>query len=76
MDELKKIQQLEDKIKLLQEQVKAQQYAALKSSRKERTRRLIQTGALAEKYMEIPEDTSLELREAFFAQATKVIRYQ
>lgn len=59
------IQSLENKKKAL-----SSNYIA----RKERTRRLIETGALAEKYFNL-YDLSLDEKETFFKKASSLIKH-
>lgn len=54
----KDVQKMEDKIKVLEQKKKALEYKILNEDRRVRTRRLIQKGALFEKYLE-NENTSL-----------------
>ena len=62
---MKDLEKIDKKIRDLEQQKKALiQYETIQK-RKERTRRLIQTGALCEKYFEI-ENLSIEQREKFF----------
>jgi hypothetical protein len=58
----KDVQKLEDKIKVLEQKKKALEYKISNEDRRARTRRLIQKGALFEKYLE-NEDDSLEFTE-------------
>ncbi|MCQ6282896.1 hypothetical protein [Bacillus sp. EB600] len=58
----KDVQKLEDKIKVLEQKKKALEYKVSNEDRRARTRRLIQKGALFEKYLE-NEDDSLEFTE-------------
>ncbi|MBC1920482.1 hypothetical protein HCJ46_17155 [Listeria booriae] len=59
------LQKIENKISLLKRKEKTLLLQKNKQSRKERTRRLIQTGALAEKYMSIEHLTIEEKEEVF-----------
>lgn len=59
------IEKLELKIKYLTDKKKSLEKSVSNVTRKERTRRLIQTGALCEKYFEI-EHLSIEDREEVF----------
>jgi hypothetical protein len=53
------VDKLEDKIKVLEQKKKALEYKISNEERRERTRRLIQKGALFEKYLE-NENVSLK----------------
>ena len=53
------LHKLEDKIKVLEQKKKALEYKISNEDRRERTRRLIQKGALLEKYLE-NENVSLK----------------
>lgn len=67
LDEINiKLQNLQNTKKMLQRE---------DQSRKERTRRLIQTGALAEKYFNIATLT-LEEKENFFKTASEIVKYK
>ena len=57
------LHKLEDKIKVLEQKKKALEYKISNEDRRERTRRLIQKGALLEKYLE-NENVSLKDTEA------------
>ena len=59
------IEIVENKIKLLEEKKKTFQKSLHTQSRKDRTRLLIQTGALCEKYFDI-ENLTLNEREEIF----------
>jgi hypothetical protein len=59
------IKKLDLKIKYLTDKKKSLEKSVSNITRKERTRRLIQTGALCEKYFEI-EHLSIEDREEVF----------
>jgi len=69
MDKNKDINEINESLKLLKEKrntlQKEARYAASQQYRKDRARRLIETGALAEKYFEI-SNLSLEEREELF----------
>ncbi|WP_121614467.1 hypothetical protein [Mesobacillus foraminis] len=56
------IQKIEDKIKVLEQKKKSLEYKIVIEDRKARTRRLIQKGALLEKYLGL-EDVSIEETE-------------
>lgn len=62
---MNRINKLDLKIKLLEEKKKALAKQTNYEERKKRTRRLIQTGALVEKYFNI-ENLSMEDREELF----------
>ena len=59
------IEIVENKIKLLEEKKKTFQKSLHTQSRKDRTRLLIQTGALCEKYFDMEGLTLLEKEEIF-----------
>ena len=59
------IEIVETKIKLLEEKKKTFQKSLHTQSRKDRTRLLIQTGALCEKYFDIENLTLLEREDTF-----------
>ncbi len=66
MSDLEQIKKLDLKIKQLEQEKKIIQHNLKQSQdRKERTHLLIQTGALAEKYLPI-KDMSFEERENYF----------
>jgi len=67
------IEIVENKIKLLEEKKKSFQKSLNTQSRKSRTRLLIQTGALCEKYFEIG-NLSLTEREEFFKLFSSYIK--
>jgi hypothetical protein len=56
------IQRIEDKIKVLEQKKKALEHKVSTEDRRARTRRLIQKGALLEKYLDI-ENASIEETE-------------
>ncbi len=60
------IEEIDKQIKSLEMEKRILEKSISHTSRKERTRRLIQTGALCEKYFNFPEDMPLEVREQFF----------
>jgi hypothetical protein len=67
------IKKLDLKIKYLEDKKKALSKSVNYEERKKRTRRLIQTGALAEKYFNI-EHLSIEDREAIFSMFAEYIK--
>ncbi|MBV4420417.1 DUF3847 domain-containing protein [Clostridium tyrobutyricum] len=67
------IEKLDLKIKYLEDKKKALSKSVNYEERKKRTRRLIQTGALAEKYFNI-EHLSIEDREAIFSMFAEYIK--
>ena len=67
------IDKLDLKIKFLQDKKKALSKSVNYEERKKRTRRLIQTGALAEKYFNI-EHLSIENRENLFSMFADYIK--
>ncbi|MGF6947759.1 hypothetical protein QF028_000252 [Neobacillus sp. B4I6] len=56
------LHKLEDKIKVLEQKKKALEYKISNEDRRERTRRLIQKGALLEKYLE-NENENVSLKD-------------
>ncbi len=71
---MNQLEKIDKEIQRLEREKKILSKTALSKERKERTRRLIQTGALCEKYFNIPETLSLESRESFFREASKIIK--
>lgn len=67
MDNEKKLDQLEEKIKQLQNQKKAILMKEKEKERKARTKRLIQIGALFEKYFK-SEEYSIDVIEEFLKE--------
>lgn len=67
------IEKLDLKIRYLEDKKKALSKSVSYEERKKRTRRLIQTGALAEKYFNI-EQLSIEDREAIFSMFAEYIK--
>ncbi|MBV4417009.1 DUF3847 domain-containing protein [Clostridium tyrobutyricum] len=67
------IEKLDLKIRYLEDKKKALSKSVSYEERKKRTRRLIQTGALAEKYFNI-EHLSIEDREAIFSMFAEYIK--
>lgn len=67
------IKKLDLKIKYLEDKKKALSKSVNYEERKKRTRRLIQTGALAEKYFNI-EHLSIDDREAIFSMFANYIK--
>lgn len=74
MEHFTDIEKIEMQIVSLENKKKA--LSSENIARKERTRRLIQTGALAEKYFSIPPALSLDEREAFFKKAASLIKHK
>lgn len=73
MDKKLPISDVEKRIQQLQERKKNIQRLASERERKKRANRLIQTGALAEKYFEI-EKLSIEERESLFKIFSEYIK--
>lgn len=60
-----KLENINDKIQNLEWQKKALENSIKKSKRNERTRKLIQVGALAQKYFELENNDLSEIEEIF-----------
>ena len=74
---LQQANELQEKVKALQQKKKRLENEALRKinweKRKARTKRLIETGALAEKYFDLAED-SMEQREKVFQTFSEFVK--
>ncbi|MGE6489812.1 hypothetical protein [Paenisporosarcina sp. NPDC076898] len=74
---LQQANELQEKVKALQQKKKRLENEALRKinweKRKARTKRLIETGALAEKYFDLGEDT-MEQREKVFQTFSEFVK--
>ncbi|KGX85205.1 hypothetical protein [Pontibacillus litoralis] len=75
------ISKLDKKIKKLERERKIQELSLSKINRKKRTRRLIQIGALSEKYFDLHQNDLHEVEEIFsqfsnFVKSNKLTKYK
>lgn len=75
------IKRIEEKIKSLERQKKIYEHSLSKENRKLRTRRLIQIGALSEKYFDLYQNDIHEVEEIFsqfanFIRSNKLDKYK
>lgn len=75
------ISKIDEKIKKLERDKKIYQQSIKNLSRKERTRRLIQVGALSEKYFDLSKNELEEIEEIFsqfstYVKANKLVKHK
>jgi len=75
------LSKIEEKIKKLERDKKIYELSLNKNNRKQRTRRLIQIGALSEKYFDLYENDLLEIEEIFsqfslYVKSNKLEKYK
>ncbi|WP_299091179.1 DUF3847 domain-containing protein [uncultured Metabacillus sp.] len=75
------ISKIDEKIKLLEREKKIYEHSLSKTNRKKRTHRLIQIGALSEKYFELHQNDLQEIEEIFsqfanYVKANKLSKHK